>query len=120
MSDAESREVESLFKKIAIWATLIGSVAFWGIFLVCITQNLLDPNSWIIQLTRDHAPAMLLLPLAALASFCNVLILKITDGKIEIEVLKSKFQGASGPIIMWAISFGAMTTAIYFLWPLKA
>lgn len=85
-----------------------------------IAKNLLEPNSWIVQLSRDHAPAMLLLPLAALASFCNVLILKITNGKIEVEVLKSKFQGASGPIIMWAISFAAMTTAIYFLWPLKA
>ncbi|MCC6916996.1 hypothetical protein [Nitrosomonas sp.] len=120
MSEIKPVENESQAKKFVVWATLIGSVMFWGLFLAYIALNLFcDQNSWIIQLMKEHAPAMLLLPLAALASFCNVLLLKITDGKIEIEVLKLRFQGASGPIIMWVISFGTMATAIYFLWSLK-
>lgn len=103
-------------KKLVIWSSLLGSLLFWGIFLIFVAMELLNRSPWIISLFEDHPAVALFIPLAALASLCNVLILKITDGPIELEFFNIAFKGAAGPIIMWAISFLVMCWGISMLW----
>ena len=105
-------------KTLVIWSSLIGSIAFWGGFLVFAIYELLTAQDWISSLLVKKPEVILFLPLAALASFCNVLILKVTDGPIEFEMIGMKFSGAAGPIIMWVISFLSMCLGIKILWSL--
>lgn len=65
---------------------------------------------------RNHFPAVVGLPLAALLSLWIVLILRGGYGPIELSVLGFRFRGASGPIIMWVLCFLAITFAIKILW----
>ena len=102
-------------KKIVIWSCLMGSLLFWGIFLIFIATELLGKAPWIYSIFEKHPAASLFIPLAALASLCNVLILKITNGPIELNFFKIEFKGAAGPIIMWALSFLVMCYGIIML-----
>jgi hypothetical protein len=105
-----------LAKKLVIWSSLMGSLIFWGVFLLFIAKELWIKAPWIYSLFEKHPEVSLFIPLAALASLCNVLILKITDGPIELSFFKIEFKGASGPIIMWAFSFLVMCLGITMLW----
>ena len=107
-----------LAKSVTIWCSLLGSLFFWSGFLVFIFYDLISGEGWISPLLNEKPAVMLFVPLAALASFCNVLILKITDGPIEFEMIGMKFSGAAGPIIMWVISFLSMCLGIKMLWSL--
>jgi len=108
-----------LAKKLVIWSSLIGSLLFWGVYLIFIASELLGKAPWISVLFEKHSAVSLFIPLAALASLCNVLILKITDGPIELIFFKIEFKGASGPIIMWAFSFLVMCLGITMLWKMQ-
>ena len=106
-----------LAKAITVWSSLIGSIFFWGGFLVFSIYDLFsEDKGWIYPLLQDKPQVALFIPLAALASFCNVLILKITDGPIEFEAFTIKFSGAAGPMIMWVMSFLSLCFGITMLW----
>lgn len=107
-----------LAKNITIWSTLIGSLLFWGIFLIFVSNEIINGSEWITSLLTNNPAVVLCIPLSAIASFCNVLILKITDGPIAFEMIGFKFSGAAGPIVMWVISFLAMCLGVKMLWPL--
>ena len=73
-------------------------------------------TSELFEVMVTHFAAVVGLPCAALAALGLVMFLEQTSGAIEFEGLGFKFKGASGPIVMWVISFMAMTTAIKILW----
>ena len=73
-------------------------------------------GDWLIQIAQKQFAATIGLPFAALSSLSLVLILEFRAGKIEFEGFGFKFRGASGPIILWIMSFLAMATAIKLLW----
>lgn len=107
-------------KNVVVWSSLVGSLVFWTVFLVFIAKELFEGARWINSVLESHPAVPLFLPLAALASFCNVLILKITDGPMELTFFdKFVFKGAAGPIIMWVLSFLAMCLGITMLWNLS-
>ncbi|MEO0699829.1 MAG: hypothetical protein AAFY81_08955, partial [Pseudomonadota bacterium] len=92
-------------------AIAIGSFGLFALFLVAEWNN---PN-W-SKVIFDHFAATIGLPMAAAAAFLVVSFFKTVDGPIKIEVLGLKFEGASGPILMWVIVFGAITGGIAVLW----
>jgi len=65
---------------------------------------------------KDHFRAVIGLPMAAAASLFIVLVLRATHGRIEFDTIGMKFKGASGPIVLWLISFLGITLAIKHLW----
>jgi hypothetical protein len=67
-------------------------------------------------LLDERFAAMAGTPLAAVTAFCIVSVLKVTNGPIEFEGFGFKFRGASGPIVLWLLCFGAIACAFYFLW----
>jgi hypothetical protein len=69
-----------------------------------------------VDLVRQQVPAMIGLPAAAVASLGLVLLLENTSGAIEFEAVGLKFRGASGPIILWAVCFLAISMAIKLTW----
>jgi len=52
-----------------------------------------------------------------IASIFVVLLFRVVaGGQISVSLLGLKFEGASGPVIMWAICFLAIVLAFYMLW----
>jgi hypothetical protein len=103
--------------RIAILALLL-----WGVqVLVFTTYNMLTESrasdGWLNTLLQDHYPAMVGIPLMAMAAFCIVISFKVAVGSpLEFEALGFKFRGASGPVIMWILCFLVLTLALRVLW----
>src|SRR5262245_6115960 len=65
-----------------------------------------------------HFPATIGIPLAGIIAFMVVHLYETARGRIKLEILSVKFEGAAGPIIMWVFTFFAITASIRMLWPL--
>ena len=68
------------------------------------------------KLLQAHYVAIVGLPTAAIASFMLVYIFRHTSGEIQMEAWGLKIKGATGPLLLWAVCFLAMATALHFSW----
>lgn len=69
-------------------------------------------------ITRSHFAAVIGLPLAAIGCLFLVLVSeKVTQGPIVVKGLGFQFEGAAGPVILWAICIVAVAVCIRLLWP---
>jgi len=68
-------------------------------------------------LVLGHFPAIIGLPMAAIAAFVLVAYLKQKPGEgITFKALGIEFSGPSGEAILWVICFMSITLAIKLLW----
>jgi hypothetical protein len=108
-------------KKFADWAALVGTTLlggyFFGFLIYHSWRRSTPTGSWFLTIIDKHFPATIGLPLSAVSSLCVVLALRAATGPIEFEALGFKFQGASGPLVFWLLSFIAMIHALWLLWP---
>jgi hypothetical protein len=102
---------ESLLIKILAVGSAIGAAFLFALF---IAENWTDPH-W-ETVAFDHFRATVGLPTAAAASFTVAALFRTTEGQIKFEALTLKFEGASGPIVMWVLCFLAITLSIKMLW----
>jgi hypothetical protein len=104
----------------ASWIAVGGTALLASYFFLFLAYQLIwgpsVPESWLAILLDEHYAAMAGTPLAAVTAFCIVSVLKVTNGPIEFEGFGFKFRGASGPIVLWLLCFGAIACAFYFLW----
>lgn len=93
-------------------------LALYGlIFVVIQTIWPGDPSSnWLLSILRQQYAATIGVPLCAVAAICIVLLLETTAGPIEIESPWVKFKGATVPVIIWILTFLALTFALGHLW----
>ena len=102
------------------WVTVIGtgimSAFFFGFLVFQAIQGQATPNTWLTVLLNKHYAAMVGTPLSAVTAFCIVTLLEVTSGPIEFEALGFKFRGASGPIVLWILSFLAVGSVFQLLW----
>ena len=113
LSDAKLRRLVSWFAVggvIVLSACCFGFMGYQGIW------GKPSPEIWFLALVKEHYAAVCGTPCAAACAFSIVTLLKVTSGPIEFEALGFKFHGASGPIVLWILCFGAMAVALYFLW----
>lgn len=75
-------------------------------------------SGWILVLFRAHYVFFVGLPFAGLLAYFLVGTLENTRGKIEFDFVGLKFNGASGPIIMWVIVFLALVVGMRVIWGL--
>jgi hypothetical protein len=122
---ASQKQIEAAWQaEMHRWVILIvlaGTGLFTTFFLVYLSCQALwgksEPSNWLVELVRAHYPALVGTPMSAIAAFCIVSLLKVTNGQIHIEVNPAvKFEGASGPIILWILCFVSIAAAFYFLW----
>jgi hypothetical protein len=91
----------------ALGATATSLLVVWGI----------RGEPWLLAIYRDHFRATIGLPTAAMLSFILVVLFGTRFDRIEMEVRGLvKFRGASGPIILWNLSFLSIAAAILVLW----
>ena len=60
-------------------------------------------DEWMIALLSAHYPALVCLPIATFVSLVIVVLLEARYDEIRMELFNGllKFEGASGPIILW-------------------
>jgi hypothetical protein len=102
-------------RKVAHWLILLGGVIFGGAFVYGGAATMLQ-SPQLFQLALQHFPAAIGLPSAAIAALCIVVFLESSSGPIQFEGLGFKFNGASGPIVLWVFCFLAIAGAIKLLW----
>jgi hypothetical protein len=68
------------------------------------------------DIAQKQLPAVVGVPLSAVASLFVVLVLRMSSGPIEIELRKLKFKGAAAPIVFWLACFLGIAGAIKMLW----
>ena len=114
--EVAGRESYSNLKTVARWLAIIGSAlgAFAALFAVVYTYST-DPTSF-ASLLKTQVRAVIGIPMAAVSSFCAVMVLEANSGPIEFEALGFKFRGASGPVVLWIFGFLAFVSAIRILW----
>jgi hypothetical protein len=105
-------------RRVARWIVVI-AVAAWGLFAGgFLAYNSLS-GGFVVELTRNQFGAMILVPMAALMAFCIVTLLEWTAGQIKFEGLSFKFEGASGPIVLWVFCFLAIVAGLRAFWVTK-
>ena len=104
---------------IGVGGTAVLAAFFFGFMAWQTLWGAAEPSNWVIKITRDHYAAVVGTPMSAVTAFCIVSLLKVTSGPIEFEAFGLKFHGASGPIILWIISFLSVIAAFHLLWPVQ-
>jgi hypothetical protein len=110
-SQARRPDLDNLVFFSAI-AGIVGSFFLFGLFIIAEWAN----PKWNDAFT--HFASVIGLPCAAAAAFVIIALFRVTEGRIKFEVIGFKFEGASGPIVMWVLCFLAIAAAIRMLWPL--
>jgi hypothetical protein len=68
------------------------------------------------EIAQNHFRGLMGPPMCAMTAMAIVSILRVTSGDIEFEAFGFKFKGASGPIVLWVITFLATVTGVATLW----
>jgi hypothetical protein len=106
-------------KRLISWAvvsgTAVATVGFFAFLTYHAVWGKATPETWPTAMIDKHFAAMVGTPLSAMTAYCIVSLLKVTNGPVEFEALGFKFQGASGPIILWVFSFLALGTIFHLL-----
>jgi hypothetical protein len=127
LSPSESQLYERSLMRLRKWVTRIGvggtgllATYFFGLMVVETIWGGSAPTNWLIKLMYVHYAALVGTPMSAVTAFCIVSILKVTNGPIEFDAFGLKFQGASGPIVLWVLCFACVAGAFRLLWPMIA
>ena len=91
-------------------------ISLLGIILFFLLLKSIATEAFWVEIIINHLPAVIGLPMAAIAALFLVLVLETTLGRIEFEVPGFKFRGASGPIVLWVLCFLAIAVAIKLLY----
>jgi hypothetical protein len=97
---------------------VLGTIAFAALYIFGVIVAAYQDGTIYLKF-RDHLPAMIGLPFAALAALALVSGLEMKSGSIELEVLGLKFKGAAAPIVFWVFVFLAISLAVKLLWGLQ-
>ncbi len=113
--DKEGSEFIQNSIQVAVGATVLGGLVFFVLFAISEWNN---TAAW-SKVEFGHFAATIGLPLSAVGAFVVCTLLRTAEGKIRFSAPGFKFEGASGPIVMWVFCFLAIAAAIRLLWPLS-
>lgn len=102
------------FQQIIGWI-IICTFVLLTVLAITVLMNA-DLHNEFGKLITEHFRAIVGLPSGAAASLFIVMLLKQTQGPLEFEGLGFKFRGASGPVVLWALCYLAITGSIWLLW----
>jgi len=100
---------------VAGWLIVAACVGIGLLFLAVLIQGIWI-DGWMIAVAKQHFAAVIGLPAAAVAALFLVIVLQLTSGSIELVAFGIQFRGAAGPVIMWILSFLAISWMVKLLW----
>jgi hypothetical protein len=115
-ADADEDAALSAARRVAAWL-LVAGIFVLGTLAFALIIYMSRRQADFYAISVRHFLVVVGLPLAALASIFVVLLFRVVaGGQISVSLLGLKFEGASGPVIMWVICFLAIVLAFYMLW----
>jgi hypothetical protein len=112
----ESPEKRNSLRHFVTVLALLAAAYIAGALILAGTHDVLANNPAWLEIAHDHFAAIVGLPAAAFTSFFVVLILEVKTGRVEFEVWRMKFKGASGEVVMFVLVFLAIAVALKMLW----
>ena len=104
-----TRRTKVIITVLAIIAVAV-LVGLWVVFVDIDRQQYID-------LVVGHFPAVVGLPMAAIAAFVLVAYLQQRSGEgVRFKGLGFEFEGPSGQVVLWAICFIVIALMIKVLW----
>ena len=103
-------------RSVVAWAAAVGSLFIMTCFF-CLTIFFYSRNPDIVtEIARTHVRGLIGPPMAAMTAISVVTLLRVTSGSLEFEAFGFKFKGASGPVVLWVLTFLACVAGIVALW----
>ena len=101
--------------------TVIAFCAVFGAILYIggLAYLFLSKPLWMIMILKKHFAAVVIPPLMMVGAIMVVVSLRISEGPIKFKILGFEFEGASAPIIMWALVYMIFLASVQLLWGLK-
>lgn len=112
VTDMNDKLTSVVLKTVVAW-TAVGLVI--AAIVVTFGLFLSDPKRF-QTLMFEHVRAVVGIPIAAISSFCVLLVFEVRAGQVEFEALGFIFRGGAGPAVIWVFSFLAFVAAIRLLW----
>lgn len=97
------------------WVAISGACILGAVYLFWLIWGF-NYDMRFIDIMYLHLAAVMGIPGAIIVAFVIVSVLENVSGPIKFEGLGFKFEGASGPIIMWVIVFLSLVGGIRILW----
>lgn len=97
------------------WGAIVGASLLGAIYLFWLFWGF-NYDDRFIKIMYEHMAAVLGVPGSIIVAFVLVSVLENVSGPIKFEGLGFKFEGASGPIIMWVIVFLSLVGGLKMLW----
>ncbi len=112
--NSESNEQEKI--KFYFSITLCVILALMAFLCFCLYLYYGFTEGFWIEMLKKHFATLVVLPFGAVFSLAIVVLLRITNGPFEFELLGLKLKGASGPVLFWVIAFMTFISAVKLLW----
>jgi len=111
-------------KRFATWGVVIGTAVwttfFFGFLVVSALFPNVIPDSWFLQMIREHPAGTLGVAMGAISAFSVVAVLNVfARDPIEIRFFQFELRGAAGPVVLWVVCFLAFVLGAEVLWENK-
>jgi ABC-type uncharacterized transport system fused permease/ATPase subunit len=106
--------IQSLRKSVK-WLAIGASIVLGFVYLIWLVWSF-NNDEIFIEIMYQHLAMVAGIPGAIITAFVLVSVLEQVSGQIKFEGLGFRFEGASGPIIMWVVVFCALVGGIKLLW----
>ena len=109
--------IDERLKRYVNWALFTGAAVYSTFHAGFVIWNTIRGTDRLINEVYDHFAAIVGLPFAGFAALALVLLLESrSDQPIEFKAVGFEFKGASGPIVLWALCFLAITGCMKLVW----
>ncbi len=113
--DSLAMQDRDIAKESVKWAAIAGAGLIAAVYMFWLIWGF-TYDSRFIDIMYEHLAAAIGIPGSIIVAFVIVSILENVSGPIKFEGLGFKFEGASGPIVMWVIVFLSLIWGIRLLW----
>ena len=113
--ETTDRQAQKL-RLIMSWIVIIILTSFGVFALMGLTSVHKTEGDYWQTLIREQFPVLVALPMAGLGSLFVTLILRISTGEMEFEIVGLKFKGGAAPIVFWVLCFLSVVVSIKLLW----
>lgn len=116
MDEPTEYEGSERIRRIMGWSIVAAGLGFIGWFAWEIFMGSLRPV--VLRMSHLHYATVVGIPCSGLGALFIVLLLRTVAGDVQFKAFGFEFKGASGPIIMWILCFGALVLAMAKTWDL--
>ncbi len=104
-----------ILRNSAKWMAIGAAIVLGVVYMFWLIWSL-NYDAQFIEIMYKHLAAVIGIPGAIITAFVLVNVLEQVSGPIKFSGLGFKFEGASGPVVMWVVVFLALVGGLKALW----